>query len=71
LPQHVAEKPEKVSILGKLHAFRGEILSVGDDPLHAPDAVCHQADGLLVVEDGIVVARGDHAALAARFAECR
>jgi guanine deaminase len=63
------KKQRKFRYLGKLHAFRGEILSVGDDPLHAPDAVCHQADGLLVVEDGIVVARGDHAALAARFAE--
>jgi hypothetical protein len=69
LPQHVQKKQRKFRYLGKLHAFRGEILSVGDDPLHAPDAVCHQADGLLVVEDGIVVARGDHAALAARFAE--
>ncbi len=55
--------------MGNLRAFRGEILSVGDDPLHAPDAVAHHADGLLVVEDGIIVARGDHATLAARFAD--
>ncbi len=55
--------------MGNLCAFRGEILSVGDDPRHAPDAVAHHADGLLVVEDGIIVARGDHATLAARFAD--
>lgn len=55
--------------MGNLRAFRGEILSVGDDPLNTPDAVAHHADGLLVVEDGIIVARGDHATLAARFAD--
>lgn len=54
--------------MSKLTAFRGEILSVAADPLQAPDAVSHQPDGLLVVEDGIVVARGDHADLAPRFA---
>jgi len=52
-----------------VRAFRGEILSVGNDPLHHADAVEYQADGLLVVEDGIVVARGHHAALASRFAD--
>ena len=51
-----------------IRAYRGEILSVGRDPLHHPDAVAHQADGLLVVEDGIVVARGPHAELASQFA---
>ena len=55
--------------MSKLRAFRGEILSVGNDPLHHADAVEYQADGLLVVEDGIVVARGHHAALASRFAD--
>ena len=50
-------------------AFRGELLSVGVDPLVAgAQAVRHEADGLLVVEDGLVVARGDYAALAPRFA---
>jgi guanine deaminase len=51
-----------------LTAYRGAILSVPHDPAVAgPDAVRHEADGLLVVEDGIVVARGDYADLAPRF----
>ena len=49
-------------------AFRGAILSVGSDPAIDPDAVRYDADGLLVVEDGIVVARGAYADLAPRFA---
>ena len=52
-----------------LHAFRGELLSVPRDPLRHADAVRHEADGLLVVEDGIVVARGAYADLAGRFAD--
>lgn len=52
-----------------IRAFRGEILSVARDPRDDPGAVRHEADGLLVVEDGIVVARGTHAELAARFAQ--
>ncbi|AOH83879.1 guanine deaminase [Sphingomonas panacis] len=52
-----------------LHAFRGELLSVPRDPLRDADAVRHEADGLLVVEDGIVVARGAYADLAERFAD--
>jgi guanine deaminase len=52
-----------------LRAFRGELLSVAHDPRDAPDAVRHEADGLLVVEDGIVVARGAFADLAGRFAD--
>ncbi|WP_432787477.1 guanine deaminase [Novosphingobium rhizosphaerae] len=55
--------------MGKLRAFRGEILSVGEDPLQAGDAVEYQADGLLVVEQGVIVARGDHADLAPHFAD--
>ncbi|WP_088182480.1 guanine deaminase [Sphingobium sp. Z007] len=47
-----------------IRAFRGEILSVADDPLTQPKAVRHEPDGLLVVEDGIVVARGAYADLA-------
>ena len=50
-----------------LHAYRGEILSVSHDPLQDRDAVRHEADGLLLVEDGIVVARGPYADLAARY----
>ena len=51
-----------------IQGFRGEILSVGSDPLRDPLAVRHEPDGLLVVEDGLVVARGDYAGLAPRFA---
>lgn len=47
-----------------VRAFRGEILSVADDPLTCPDAVRHEPDGLLVVEGGIIVARGAYADLA-------
>ncbi|WP_375428300.1 guanine deaminase [uncultured Sphingomonas sp.] len=50
-----------------LRAFRAEILSVARDPRTHPDAVRHEVDGLLVVEDGIVVARGDHDALRERW----
>jgi guanine deaminase len=52
-----------------LCAFRGEILSVGADPLHHADAVEYQADGLLVVEQGVIVARGAYADLGPRFAD--
>lgn len=52
-----------------LWAFRGELLSVARDPRDHADAVRHEPDGLLVVEDGIIVARGDHASLAERFAD--
>jgi guanine deaminase len=48
-------------------AFRGELLSVGRDPAIDPQAVWHDPDGLLVVEDGIIVARGAFADLAPRF----
>ncbi|AJP71112.1 guanine deaminase [Sphingomonas hengshuiensis] len=52
-----------------MKAFRGEILSVPDDPARAgPEAIRHFADGLLVVEDGLVVACGSHAELANAFA---
>jgi len=52
-----------------VRAFRGEILSVAHDPLTRPDAVRHEADGLLVVEDGIIVARGAYADLAPLHAD--
>lgn len=48
--------------------YRGEILSVVHDPADRSDAIRHEPDGLLVVEDGIIVARGPAADLAARFA---
>ncbi|WP_408589797.1 guanine deaminase [Novosphingobium sp.] len=47
-------------------AFRGELLSVAHDPASHPEAVSHQPDGLLVIEDGIIVARGPYAELAPR-----
>ncbi|HEX4695218.1 guanine deaminase [Sphingomonas sp.] len=53
-----------------MKAFRGEILSVPEDPATAgAEAVRHLADGLLVVENGLVIARGAYADLAQRFAE--
>jgi guanine deaminase len=50
-------------------AFRAEILAVPQDPATTPDAVQHYADGMLVVEDGLVVALGAYADLAPRFAD--
>ena len=52
-----------------MKAFRGEILSVARDPRDDPDAVRHEPDGLLVVEDGVIVARGAFADLAERYAD--
>jgi guanine deaminase len=53
-----------------MKAYRGEILSVIDDPAIAgADAILHFEDGLLVVEDGLVLACGLHADLAGTFAE--
>src|SRR4051812_40183463 len=53
-----------------LTAFRAELLSVPEDPAQFGDtAIRHHTDGLLVVEDGLVVAFGDHAELAPRFAD--
>jgi guanine deaminase len=42
-----------------IEAFRAEVLTLPEDPARAPDAAQHFADGLLVVEDGIVAALGD------------
>lgn len=53
-----------------MKAFRGEILSVPEDPAVAgPEAIRHFEDGLLVVEDGLVIACGPYAELTERFAE--
>ena len=43
-----------------MKAFRGEILSVPDDPAQGGE-IRHFADGLLVVEDGLVVSCGSYA----------
>ncbi|MAC58000.1 MAG: guanine deaminase [Novosphingobium sp.] len=51
-----------------IRAYRAELLSVGQDPRDAPDAVRHEPDGLLVIEDGIVIARGPYADLADQYA---
>lgn len=50
-----------------MKGFRGEILSLSHDPAEGPDAVRHEADGLLVVEDGRILARGSYADMAPRF----
>jgi guanine deaminase len=51
-----------------MKAFRGEILSVPDDPAVAgAEAIRHFEDGLLVVENGLVLACGAHGDLAGRF----
>jgi len=55
-----------------MKAFRGEILSVPEDPAAAgPGAIRHHADGLLVVVDGLVLACGPYAELAGTFAEAQ
>ena len=49
--------------------YRAELLTVPEDPAEAGEsAVRHEPDGLLVVEDGIVLARGAWSALAPTFA---
>jgi guanine deaminase len=51
-----------------LRGYRAEILAVPDDPASAgAGAIVHHADGLLVVEDGLVAACGAFAETAARF----
>ncbi|WP_298397708.1 guanine deaminase [Sphingobium sp.] len=52
-----------------VRAFRGEILSVPHDPLTDPQAVRHDPDGMLVVEDGIIIDRGAYADLAPRYGD--
>ncbi|EZP84366.1 Guanine deaminase [Novosphingobium resinovorum] len=47
-----------------IRAYRAELLSVSHD---APDAVRHEPDGLLVVEDGVVIARGAYPDLADKY----
>ncbi|MGF7156392.1 guanine deaminase [Novosphingobium gossypii] len=49
-----------------IRTYRAELLSVSHD---SPDAVRHESDGLLAVEDGIVIARGAYADLADSFPE--
>ena len=50
-----------------LKGFRAELVCAPEDPLRAgPESVVHFPDGLLVAEDGLVVARGAYAELADR-----
>lgn len=50
-----------------IRAYRAELLSVGKDPRDFTDAVRHEEDGLLVIEDGLVLARGPYSELAGKF----
>jgi len=45
------------------NAYRAQLLTFRDDPAHDPDAAVYETDGLLLVEDGHVVASGAYAAL--------
>jgi guanine deaminase len=49
-------------------AYRAQLLTFRDDPAHAADGAVFEEDGLLIVEDGRVVAAGAYAALRARLA---
>ncbi|MDR6492104.1 guanine deaminase [Paraburkholderia sp. 22099] len=49
-------------------AFRAQLLTFNGDPAHSSNAVVFNEDGLLIVEDGHVVAAGAYAALAPRLA---
>lgn len=51
-----------------LTGYRAELLSVPHDPRSAGNAaIVHRPDGLLVVEEGRIVAEGDFETVAARF----
>jgi len=51
-----------------LSGYRAELLSVARDPRDAGAAArVHHPDGLLVVEDGVIVAAGPCEAVAPRF----
>ncbi|KXU87907.1 guanine deaminase [Paraburkholderia monticola] len=49
-------------------AFRAQLLTFNGDPAHAPNAAVFHEDGLLIVENGRVVAADAYAALAPRLA---
>jgi guanine deaminase len=42
-------------------AYRAQLLTFREDPAHAADGAVYEADGLLIVEDGKVVAAGAYA----------
>ena len=61
----VATPPKHAAMLT---GYRAELLSVPRDPRAAGnEAIEHHADGLLVVEDGIIIAAGAHADTAPLF----
>ncbi|NYH13494.1 guanine deaminase [Paraburkholderia bryophila] len=49
-------------------AFRAQLLTFNGDPAQSPNAAVFNEDGLLIVEDGHVVAAGAYAALASQLA---
>ena len=49
-------------------AYRAQLLTFRDDPAHDDANAVYEADGVLIVEDGRVVASGSHAALKGRIA---
>ncbi|MCO2667265.1 guanine deaminase, partial [Pseudomonas aeruginosa] len=49
-------------------AFRSQLLTFNGDPAQSSQAANHETDGLLIVDDGKVVAAGPYAALAATLA---
>lgn len=49
-------------------AFRAPLLTFNGDPAQSGEAAVYETDGLVIVDDGKVVASGPHAALAATLA---
>ncbi|SAK48128.1 guanine deaminase [Caballeronia calidae] len=49
-------------------AYRAQLLTFREDPAHAADGAVYEADGLLIVEDGKVVAAGAYASIRDRLA---
>ena len=49
-------------------AYRAQLLTFREDPAHAADGAVYEADGLLLVEDGKVVAAGAYASLRDKIA---
>ncbi|MFP3616741.1 guanine deaminase, partial [Paraburkholderia sp. SIMBA_050] len=49
-------------------AFRSQLLTFNGDPAQSSQAANHETDGLLIVDDGKVVAAGPYARLAPTLA---
>jgi guanine deaminase len=65
-PAHPAKAAQAAK--GGQSAFRAQLLTFNGDPAQSPDAVVFNEDGLLIVEDGHVVAAGAYAALVSQLA---